>query len=111
MGVSDVFRQGSTEKKRKVRTIPTTIIIHLDSLCKLVHAMMLRATSNKFCWSSDVTLRLGRRPMLYVWTYILFRFLQFFFSSSLKRALSLIQHQISHYHSLFNIRLFTYITL
>jgi hypothetical protein len=47
--VSDVFRQGSTEKKRKARTIPTAIIIHLDSLCRLVYAMMLRATSNKFC--------------------------------------------------------------
>jgi len=46
--VTDALRNGTTEEERKVRTDPE-IIIHLDNRCKLVHAMMLRTTSNKFC--------------------------------------------------------------
>jgi len=47
--VTDALRNGTSEKERQVRTNPTEIIIHLDNRCKLVHAMMLRTTSNKFC--------------------------------------------------------------
>jgi len=47
--VTDALRNGTSKEERKVRTNPTEIIIHLDNRCKLVHAMMLRATSHKFC--------------------------------------------------------------